>query len=63
MKGLDKAPTSWHLAGAVIILTACALAGCAHHEKLAVASGSVFPLNPEHWQASPADLAAPDAGK
>lgn len=45
------------------ILALLGLAGCASHEKLAVASGPVFPLNPDHWQATPSDLAAPDAGK
>ena len=47
----------------VAILALLGLAGCASHEKLAVASGPFFPLNPDHWQATPADLAAPDAGK
>ena len=45
------------------LLVFVGLAGCASHEKLAVASGPVFPLNPDHWQAAPVDLAAPDAGK
>jgi hypothetical protein len=45
------------------LLVLVGLAGCASHEKLAVASGPVFPLNPDHWQAAPADLAVPDMGK
>jgi hypothetical protein len=45
------------------LIALCGLAGCANHEKLAVASGPTFPLNPDHWQASAADLSAPDAGK
>lgn len=45
------------------LLVLAGLAGCASHEKLAVASGPVFALNPDHWQATPADLAAPDSGK
>jgi hypothetical protein len=51
------------LAGVLALSATFALAGCANHEKLAVASGPVFPLNPDHWQATQADLAAPDAGK
>ena len=46
---------------ALIVLVG--LAGCASHEKLAVASGPTFALNPDHWQATAADLSAPDAGK
>ena len=38
-----------------------ALAGCSHTEELAKAKGPLFPLNPDHWQASPQDLAAPPA--
>ncbi len=45
------------------LLVLIGLAGCASHEKLAVASGPVFALNPDHWQATAADLVAPDAGK
>jgi hypothetical protein len=47
----------------VALLIFVGLAGCASHEKLAVASGPVFSLNPDHWQATPDDLAAPDAGR
>lgn len=47
----------------VAVLALLGLAGCANHEKLAVASGPVFPLNPDHWQSTPADLAAPDGGR
>lgn len=45
------------------LLVLVGLAGCANHEKLPVAAGPVFPLNPDHWQAAPADLAAPDGAK
>jgi hypothetical protein len=47
----------------VAVIALLGLGGCASHEKLAVASGPAFPLNPDHWQATPADLAATDAGK
>ena len=57
----------WHdpfrLFKLVALVALLGLVGCASHEKLAVASGPVFPLNPDHWQATPSDLAAPDAGK
>lgn len=43
------------------ILGGLALAGCSHTEELAKAKGPLFPLNPDHWQASPQDLAAPPA--
>lgn len=59
--GLWRAP--FRLFKFVALVALLGLAGCASHEKLAVASGPVFPLNPDHWQASPSDLAAPDAGK
>ena len=63
MKPYNEAPTFRRLAGALALSAVWALTGCASHEKLAVASGPVFPLNPDHWQATPTDLAAPDAGK
>lgn len=41
------------------VLGGLALAGCSHTEELAKAKGPLFPLNPDHWQASPEDLAGP----
>lgn len=61
LAGLFSAP--FRLLRFLALLVFVGLAGCANHEKLAVASGPVFPLNPDHWQATPSDLAAPDAGK
>jgi hypothetical protein len=55
--------TPFRLLRFLALLVLVGLAGCANHEKLAVASGPVFPLNPDHWQATPADLAAPDSSK
>jgi hypothetical protein len=52
-----------HLFKLCALIALFGLAGCANHEKLAIASGPTFPLNPDHWQASAADLSAPDAGK
>jgi hypothetical protein len=43
----------------LILLGAVGLAGCSHTQKLAQAKGPLFPLNPDHWQATPQDLAAP----
>lgn len=43
------------------LLGGLALTGCSHTEELAKAKGPLFPLNPDHWQASPQDLAAPPA--
>jgi len=37
------------------------LAGCSHTEELAKAKGPLFALNPDHWQATTEDLAAPPA--
>jgi hypothetical protein len=38
-----------------------ALAGCSHTELLAKAKGPLFPLNPDHWLATPQELEAPPA--
>lgn len=46
----------------LLIFAGLALAGCSNTEKLAVAKGDLFPLNPEHWQATPDELKAPPAG-
>lgn len=62
MKRFDRVPTLRCIAVVLALSADFALGGCASREKLAVASGPVFPLNPDHWQATPADLAAPDAG-
>jgi hypothetical protein len=43
----------------LILLGTVVLAGCSHIERLAQAKGPLFPLNPDHWQATPQDLAAP----
>ena len=57
-------PLGWQrLAKLLVIGAGLVLSGCASHEKLAVASGPVVPLNPDHWQAAAADLAAPDANQ
>lgn len=61
LAGLFSAP--FRLVRFLALLVLIGLAGCASHEKLAVAPGPVFLLNPDHWQATPADLAVPDAGK
>ena len=45
----------------LLLLSLLALAGCSHTEELAKAKGPLFPLNPDHWQAGPQDLAAPPA--
>ena len=45
----------------LLLLSLLALAGCSHTEELAKAKGQLFPLNPDHWQAGPQDLAAPPA--
>jgi hypothetical protein len=64
VRGVGKLFSSpFRLIRFVALLVLVGLAGCANHEKLAVASGPTFPLNPDHWQASAADLSAPDAGK
>jgi len=41
-----------------LLLGLLALAGCSHTEDLAKASGPLFPLNPDHWQATPQELEA-----
>lgn len=64
IRGLARLFTApFRLVRFLALLVFVGLAGCANHEKLAIASGPVFPLNPDHWQATPTDLAAPDAGK
>lgn len=45
----------------LLLVTLGLLAGCAGSDRLAVASGPLFPLNAGHWQAVPQDLAAPPA--
>jgi Outer membrane lipoprotein virB7 len=45
----------------LLLLSLLALAGCSHIEGLAKAKGALFPLNPDHWQATPQDLKAPPA--
>lgn len=45
----------------LILLSVLALAGCSHSEELAKADGPLFPLNTDHWQASPQELEAPPA--
>ncbi len=45
----------------LILLSLLALAGCSHSEDLAKADGPLFPLNTDHWQATPQDLDAPPA--
>jgi hypothetical protein len=45
----------------LILLSVLALAGCSHSEELAKADGPLFPLNTDHWQATPQDLEAPPA--
>jgi hypothetical protein len=64
VRGLGRLFSSpFRLIRFLALLALVGLAGCASHEKVAVASGPTFPLNPDHWQASAADLSAPDAGK
>jgi hypothetical protein len=46
----------------LILLLLLALAGCSHTEELAKAKGPLFPLNPDHWQATPQELETPPAG-
>ncbi|MES2292716.1 MAG: type IV secretion system lipoprotein VirB7 [Pseudomonadota bacterium] len=46
----------------LLLLSVLALAGCSHTEELAKAEGPLFPLNPDHWQATPQELEAPPAG-
>jgi type IV secretion system protein VirB7 len=46
-----------------ILALALALAACSSGEELAACKGPVFPLNADHWQADPADLATPPAGR
>lgn len=58
-----RGPNPLRLFKYLALLALLGLAGCANHEKLAVASGPVFALNPDHWQATPSDLATPDARK
>jgi hypothetical protein len=43
----------------LLLLSLLALAGCSHTEQLAKAKGPFFPLNPDHWQATPQDLETP----
>lgn len=63
-RGLAKALTApFRLLRFLALLVLVGLSGCASHEKLAVASGPVFVLNPDHWQATPADLTAPETEK
>jgi hypothetical protein len=45
----------------LFVLGLLALAGCSHTEELAKAKGPLFALNPDHWQATPQDVAAPPA--
>jgi hypothetical protein len=45
----------------LILLSVLALAGCSHSEELAKADGPLFPLNTDHWLASPQELEAPPA--
>jgi hypothetical protein len=45
----------------LILLSVLVLAGCSHAEELAKADGPLFPLNTDHWQASPQELEAPPA--
>lgn len=40
----------------LLVIALVGLAGCGHTENLAEAKGPLFPLNPDHWQAAPADL-------
>ena len=48
-------------ARSLILLSLLALAACSHTEELAKAKGPLFALNPDHWQATPQELAAPPA--
>ena len=45
----------------LLLLGLLALAGCSHTEELAKANGPLFPLNPDHWQATPQELETPPA--
>lgn len=45
----------------LILITLGLLAGCGDSAPLAVASGSLFPLNAGHWQPTQQELAAPPA--
>lgn len=64
IRGLGRLfATPFRLLRFIALLVLVGLAGCASHEKLANASGPVFPLNPDHWQATPADLTLPDGSK
>jgi hypothetical protein len=45
----------------LILLSVLVLAGCSHSGELAKADGPLFPLNTDHWQASPQELEAPPA--
>jgi hypothetical protein len=45
----------------LILFGLLSLAGCSHSEELAKAKGALFPLNPDHWQATPQELAAAPA--
>ncbi len=43
----------------LVLVTLGLLAGCSNPDRLAVASGPLFPLNSGHWQPTSQDLAAP----
>ena len=45
----------------LLLFSLLVLAGCSHTEELAKAKGPLFALNPDHWQATPQELAAPPA--
>jgi hypothetical protein len=45
----------------LLLLGLLVLAGCSHTEELAKAKGPLFPLNPDHWQATPQELETPPA--
>jgi hypothetical protein len=45
----------------IVALGLLVIAGCSQTEELAKAKGPLFALNPDHWQATPQDLAAPPA--
>lgn len=62
--GLGRVFTApFRLVRLLALLVLVGLAGCANHEKLPVATGPIFALNPDHWQAMPNDLALPDGDK
>jgi hypothetical protein len=46
----------------LVLAALLTVGGCSSSEKLAEAKGSFFPLNPDHWQATPQDLEAPPGG-